>query len=139
MIGTILMVAITVVLAAVLYAMIGGWNRPPDQPMVGLVRQETGQNWTLMVSTVRGQVPLDTTTLTIKNRDGAVMYPMSAIPLSQLTAQKWEDYNVMYQKQNQDDSTVTPGSSLLVDRTTYPTGCSYVLTTSDAIIATGAL
>jgi len=138
-IGTILMVAITVVLAAVLYAMVATPPAQQENPMVGLVEQETGGNWTLLVSSVRGQVPLDTTTLSIKNQDGAVMYPMSAVPLSQLTAQHWATYKVIYQKQNLSDTSVTSGSSILIDRAGYPHGCSYVLTTANNIVAMGAL
>jgi len=138
-IGTILMVAITVVLAAVLYAMVATPPAQQENPMVGLVEQETGGNWTLLVSSIRGQVPLDTTTLSIKNQDGAVMYPMSAVPLSQLTAQNWATYKVIYQKQNLSDTSVTSGSSILIDRAGYPRGCNYVLTTANNIVAMGAL
>jgi len=138
-IGTILMVAITVVLAAVLYAMVATPPTQQDTAIVGFVKQETGNNWTLMVGSVRGQVPLDTTTLTFKNEDGVVMYPLSAVPLSQLTAQNWDTYKVLYQKQKPSDTSVTAGSSILVDRTTYPYGCSYVLTSANNIVATGAL
>jgi flagellin-like protein len=125
-IGTILMVAITVVLAAVLYAMVATPPAQQENPMVGLVEQETGGNWTLLVSSVRGQVPLD-------------MYPMSAVPLSQLTAQNWATYKVIYQKQKLSDTSVTSGSSILIDRAGYPHGCSYVLTTANNIVAMGAL
>ena len=139
-IGTILMVAITVVLAAVLYAIVAGM-RPTtqEQPIVGMIKQESGNNWTLLVSKVIGTVYLDSTTLTIRNRDGGIMYPMAAVPLSQLTAENWATYKVLYQKQKASDDSLTSGSSLLIDKATYAAGCSYVLTASDSIAATGAL
>ncbi len=138
-IGTILMVAITVVLAAVLYAMVATPPGQQEQPMVGLIKQEAGNNWTLLVSSVRGSVFLDSTTLTMRNKDGVIMYPMAAVPLSQLTAVNWETYKVLYQKQKASDDSMTSGSSLLIDRATYATGCNYVFATRDAIAATGAL
>lgn len=139
MIGTILMVAITVVLAAVLYAMVA--QTPPEQRtlMVGFVKQSTGQNWTLTVTSVSGQVMLDATTITLRNANGVVMYPLSGVPLGELTAQNWATYKALYQKMKPGDTSVTAGASILIDKATYPQGCTYNLVASNNIIASGAL
>src|SRR4030042_5189641 len=98
-IGTLLMVPITVVLAAVLCSIVALPATGQDNSMVGFVVRPTGNNWTLTVSTVQGQVSLDGTSLTLKDGNGVAMYPLSAVPLAELTAEKWATYKVLYQKQ----------------------------------------
>ena len=141
MIATILMVAITVVLAAVLYVMvlyIINPSVPPSNP-IGLTPSETGKNWTLLVSSAPSGLDLGSVFLTMKDRDGLVKQPMNSVPLSELTEQHWQTYKVYYQKAQNDDTTVTVGSSLLIYKEAYPSGYQYVLSNEMAILGNGAL
>jgi len=140
-IATILMVAITVVLAAVLYAMVVVLipPEPPGNNMIGLSRRDTGSNWTLSVTSVPSSIPLGKAVLTMKDGNGAVKYPVAAIPFAELTADKWSSYKVLYQKLKLSDGYVTPGASLLLEKAAYPSGCSYEVSDGRSIIASGTL
>src|ERR1700716_1011977 len=74
-IATILMVAITVVLAAVLYVMVSGLitgpGSTPQQMGVSLTRSSDGTNWVLLVSSTPTGKAYTSTTLAIFKADGS--------------------------------------------------------------------
>ncbi len=67
-IATILMVAITVVLAAVLYVMVSGLLTGPGggPQTIGVQRQDTSSNWVLSIVTVPSTHALTTTTFLMR-------------------------------------------------------------------------
>jgi len=138
-IATILMVAITVVLAAVLYVMVSGLLSGPGSTAraIGVSKTTTGGNWTLLVTSSPTGLALTTVTLTIKDNNGVVKSPMSAIAMSTLTAANWNTYKVLYQKVNAADTDMTVGASILVYITTYPTNYRYEISDSTSILASG--
>ncbi len=139
-IATILMVAITVVLAAVLYAVVTSIVPPePDTHMIGLVKYDRGKNWELSVSRVSSNLPLTQATLTIKDGDGLIKGQMAAVPFSKLTTDHWDTYKVLYQKLNATDVYVEAGASLLIDKATYDTDYRYEIMDGSGIIASGTL
>lgn len=139
-IGTILMVAITVVLAAVLYTMVSGWGNRRDwtDPIV-LSVQKTGNNWSMQVTSAPSGLALSEVTMTIRDPNGATMYPMSAVPLSELTEDNWDTYKAYYQKTKASEDTVNAGATILLDFTTYSAGCHYDLIGGSSVLASGAL
>ncbi len=140
-IATILMVAITVVLAAVLYAMVSAMipPTPTAEHMIGLSKRDSGNNWSLVVDYASGTFPMSGVTLTLKNSDGAIKYPMAAVPFSELTSGNWNTYKVLYQKSQAKDSYVHAGDSILIDKTTYPSGYFYEASDGTRIVAHGTL
>jgi len=106
-IATILMVAITVVLAAVLYVMVSGLLTGPGggPQTIGVQRQDTSSNWVLSIVTVPSTHALTTTTFlmrwpsnssvanppgqatlqTLKTASGGVQYlPVGGAPQTEL-------------------------------------------------------
>lgn len=139
-IGTILMVAITVVLAAVLYTMVSGWDyqKKWTDPIVLSVKK-TGDNWSMQVTTTPSGLALNQVTLTIQDANGATMYPMSSVPLSELTKDNWDTYKAYYQKTKPSEDAVNAGATILLDVTTYSAGCHYDLIGGSSILASGTL
>jgi len=139
-IGTILMVAITVVLAAVLYTMVSGWGKPRDwtEPIAISVKK-TGDNWSMQVTSTPSSLALSQVTLTIQDANGATIYPMSSVPLSELTKDKWDTYKAYYQKTKPGEDTVNAGATILLDVATYPAGSHYDVIGGSSILASGTL
>src|SRR3989449_8475095 len=90
-IATILMVAITVVLAAVLYVMVSGLLTPTGQgPRVMGVNIGTsgdGTNWTLLITTTPSGLTTSAVKLTITTTGG--LTALNPIALSSLTSASW--------------------------------------------------
>ena len=137
-IATILMVAITVVLAAVLYVMVSGLipPTPPGQPMgVTVGRSTTGTNWTLTVATAPSGKSLTTTNLVIKGADGGIALP--AAPLSTYVAAETD--GVSYQQLKPSATAVAVGDYVLIRIAMYPQGSRYEIVDGSSILASGEL
>src|SRR2546422_5831756 len=91
-IATILMVAITVVLAAVLYVMVSGLLTPTGQGPrvmgVNIGRSGDGTNWTLLITTTPTGLTTSAVKLTITTGGGANTV-VNNIAFSSLTARNW--------------------------------------------------
>src|SRR3989442_8413380 len=91
-IATILMVAITVVLAAVLYVMVSGLLTPTGQGPrvmgVNITPSGDGTNWTLLITTTPTGLTLSATKLTITTGGGANTV-VNNIAFSSLTSTNW--------------------------------------------------
>src|SRR5207247_8139862 len=91
-IATILMVAITVVLAAVLYVMVSGLLTPTGQGPrvmgVNIGRSGDGTNWTLLITTTPTGLTTSAVKLTITTGGGANTV-VNNIAFSSLTSTNW--------------------------------------------------
>ena len=119
-IATILMVAITVVLAAVLYVMVSGLiSGPGTTPRaVGIsIRPTTDQsNWSLDITSVpAGGLSTTGTFLTIKRADGSV-----ALTAKAFNALTWNPDRATFNGDG--DTAVEAAEFLLLSKTTYATG-----------------
>ena len=126
-IATILMVAITVVLAAVLYVMVLGIGGDTGASInVSMTKDSTATNWTYSVTAISGtsQLAQSDVYLIVKNQDNAVN--VSATVLSSLTSYtsgvKYVDANTA--------SYLNAGDYIILDRDYFQTGSSIQLTDS---------
>ena len=86
-IATILMVAITVVLAAVLYVMVSGLLVGPGggPQTIGVNRQDTSSNWVLQISNVPAPHALTTTTFLMRwSSNSTIVTPPGSASLNAL-------------------------------------------------------
>src|SRR5947199_5368219 len=94
-IATILMVAITVVLAAVLYVMVSGLLTPTGQGPrvmgVNIGRSGDGTNWTLLITTTPTGLTTSAVKLTVTTGGGANTV-VNNIAIASLTAGDWHTY-----------------------------------------------
>ncbi len=136
-IATILMVAITVVLAAVLYVMVSGLLTPTGSgpKAIGVLpgRSADGTNWTLTFATVPSGLTTSGTKVTIITAGGSTALASTAFSAVTFSANK-----VAY-IQAQTGSAVGVGDRLLISTTTYPTGYTYQLSDGTSILASGTL
>jgi flagellin-like protein len=135
-IATILMVAITVVLAAVLYVMVSGLiGSPGSTPQimgVRVQRSSDGTNWIVEVINTPTGKQYTTTTLAINRGDGS----------SNLTATAWASLTVATHgcslvKINSAATSVQPGDSILCRTSWYLTGAAYRVLDGTSILASG--
>src|SRR3972149_4159426 len=138
-IATILMVAITVVLAAVLYVMVsgligdGGGCRAAMGVNVG--RSTDGSNWTLTVASTPSGKALTGTSLVIKAADGSIA--LAAAPLSTYAAAETD--GVKYNKVTASATAVAVGDQVLIRSTLYLQGYGYSILDGSCILAGGGL
>ena len=135
-IATILMVAITVVLAAVLYVMVSGLITGPGSTprVVGLVVTPSpdGRNWTAQITSAPVGLTTSGTYLTIFNSGGG--FALTATALGSLT---YSGNGAVFLSDG--DSAVEATEIVNINRTTYPS--TYKIQISDAtqILATWTL
>lgn len=137
-IATILMVAITVVLAAVLYVMVSSFliGPPPIATMAVSIRQR-GQNWSVeVVSAASRPVPASTYLLI---RDPQGVLKLVQTPWSDLTSANWGTYHALYQDANPKDVVIQAGDSILISVAQYPAGCSIDISSDTGQLTTGTL
>jgi len=135
-IATILMVAITVVLAAVLYVMVTGLlSGPGTGPQaMGVSVTSNSVNWVILVSSTPSGKAYTATTLTLLKPDAT----------TNLTATFWADLDVAVdgcslEKTNPSAAGVTVGDRLLCRRNWYAVDSSYQISDGTTLLATGVL
>ena len=135
-IATILMVAITVVLAAVLYVMVSGLiTGPGNTPKaMGVVVQRStdGTNWTLLIQTAPNGLSTSGTFLTIRNAGGTIV--LAAKAFSAIT---WATDRAIYQ--GDADTSVEPTESVLLSASTYPVNYRVEISDGTQILYSGIL
>ncbi len=128
-IATILMVAITVVLAAVLYVMVSGLISTPTQPGTGwgfnLGTSGNGANWVVSFTTVPASATQAGVSVIVKNAAGATV--VNGLTLAYIQAQTSNTTQGLTFKPLKNDGTVVAGDSLLLSVSTYPTGSQITL------------
>ncbi len=148
-IATILMVAITVVLAAVLYVMVSGLLTPTGggPRAIGVLpgRSQDGTNWTLTFTSVPSGLTTTGTKLTIITGGGATA--LTGTAFSVLTSANYGATgctpSATCQRaayiQSVVGSAVGVGDRVLISTATYPTGYTYQLSDGTSILAAGTL
>lgn len=140
-IATILMVAITVVLAAVLYVMVSGLISPtgnaPKAIGVAVTKSSNGANWILTFTSVPTGLSNTTTTLTVTTTAGGST-AVTAKPLGDLTATYFGTNGVQYIA-SLTTGQLGAGDRILLALTTFPAGDQYSISSSGSILASGTL
>src|SRR5437867_229005 len=139
-IATILMVAITVVLAAVLYVMVSGLLTPTGQGPrvmgVNIGRSGDGTNWTLLITTTPTGLTTSAVKLTITTGGGANTV-VNNIAFSSLTSANWNANKAQFIGSG--GSTVIVGDRVVVSTTSYPPGYQVLIADSQGILYSHAL
>ncbi len=134
-IATILMVAITVVLAAVLYVMVAGLVTGPGTTprAIGVAIGKTGDglSWQLTLSDVPSGKAPSSVFLTVFYANGTVA--MSRTALSGLSG------SASFVQIDSSATNIQAGDKILLTVSTYPAGSSFQLSDVDGILAQGAL
>ena len=132
-IATILMVAITVVLAAVLYVMVSGLigtgtNAPNS---IGITRTSSGGNWILTVSSVTGTMTNSTVFVTLQKSDGT----STNITAKALTTLTMATNGVVYQAAG-GSGNIAAADTILISQIWWPAanGFRITLTYSGSIV-----
>ena len=139
-IATILMVAITVVLAAVLYVMVSGLISTPQttqQVGVAVTRSGDGTNWIMTFTTVPTGLGLNTTYVSLVTAAGASTNITNA-GLGTLIIPS-PNHGVKYYPSDKTYTSVSPNDRLTVFVLWFPSGTQYSITNSNGILAKGTL
>ena len=133
-VGTILMVAITVVLVGLLYAIVAGLIASPAVPQsIGLVVESTTGNWSVrVVSVPPGKLP-NTTYLLIRDANGSFLLPRMAI--ANFTEANWATLYVLYQDAHPQVAEIEASDRFLIDQARYPRGSVLEISDSQRILA----
>ncbi len=144
-IATILMVAITVVLAAVLYVMVSGLiSGPGNTPKsigVAVTKSGDGTNWILTFTSVPTGLSNTTTMLTVTLSSGGAT-GLTGLALSSSTLSGTTSLTSGVHAQYipaTTTGTVSAGDRVLLAVSSYPAGDGYSLTSSGSILASGTL
>src|SRR3990170_384783 len=126
-IASILLVAITVILAAVLYVMVSGLlSSAPAIDIMTFALEPRGENVSLQVVTVSpGKVPSQTYLL-IRDASGNGLLPLR--PWANFTFDRWAENKVLYQDANPAVEDIRPGDLLLLSIAAYPSGSTVFAT-----------
>jgi len=130
-IATILMVAITVVLAAVLYVMVSGLltgpGAGPRSMGVNIQKSSDGTNWVLTISRTPSGLTVTSTFLQVNKPDGTANMTKTEFALLTM-ATKGAVYNAG------SPPAVSNGDTILLKYSWYPSGQSVVISDSGGIL-----
>src|SRR3989454_1733930 len=136
----ILMVAITVVLAAVLYVMVSGLLTPTGQGPrvmgVNISPSGDGTNWTLLITTTPTGLTTSATKLTITTGGGANTV-VNNIAFSSLTSTNWNANKAQFI--GSADATTPVTFQLLMPTSSYPPEYQVLIADSQGILYSHAL
>jgi archaeal type IV pilus assembly protein PilA len=140
-IATILMVAITVVLAAVLYVMVSGLiTGPGSTPKaigVSVTRSSDGTNWVILFTSVPSGLGVNTTALTLISGSGSTLFG----PKNLGTIEVGTTNGVQYIPATAGATACAAGDRILAALGTganqYTTGTQYQITNGGTILASG--
>jgi len=139
-IATILMVAITVVLAAVLYVMVSGLLIHPEPPQsIGVSRQDTSANYVLRIDLLPAPHALSTTTFLMRDPvTSAVVNPPGQAALDTLIAAPVG--GVQYLPVTSDATALEVSAVITISKTVYPTaGYDITIADGETILYSGTL
>ncbi len=140
-IATILMVAITVVLAAVLYVMVSGLLVGPGggPQTIGVNRQDTSTNWVLQISNVPAPHALTTTTFLMRwTTNSSIVNPPGQASLNTL---KTTSGGVLYIPVSGGTQTALKANDVITisKSTSYTVGMPITITDGSSILWSGTL
>ncbi len=145
-IATILMVAITVVLAAVLYVMVSGLITTPTAPSSGwginLGKSTDGSNWTLSMTTVPSGATPSSVFITITTGSGAAIGSATQVSFATVatggqTLGSQAGYGMFYTPLK--SGTVSAGDVVRLSTIVYPSGDSVQIMSGGSVVYTHAL
>ncbi len=120
----VVVVIISAVVAAVLYVMVSGLMTGPGTGphVMGLSVSQTadGSNWSAVVTTTTANELPATTYVLIRNNQGVIVLQRTSF--SSLTQQTWSTHHVLYLDANPSSPSIAASDSLIISRTTYPSG-----------------
>src|SRR5438309_10138721 len=138
-IATILMVAITVVLAAVLYVMVSGLLTPTGQGPrvmgVNIGRSGDGTNWTLLITSTPTGLTTSAVKLTITT--SANLTALGPTAFSALTSGSWSTNHAQFVGTG--GTTIVVGDRLLISTTAYPSSYSVQIADLQGVLYSHAL
>ena len=138
-IATILMVAITVVLAAVLYVMVSGLitgpGSTPQSMGISASKSSDGSNWVLLVSSTPTGKAYTSTTLAIFKADGSSN--LTATAFGSLPAPPASTSGCSLSKVDSTKTAVQVGDRILCKTSWYLTGATYQISDGTTLLATG--
>ena len=140
-IATILMVAITVVLAAVLYVMVSGLLVGPGggPQTIGVNRQDNSNNWVLQISTVPAPHALSTTTFLMRwSTNSTIVTPPGSATLNSLKTASGGIQFLPVSGASQ--TTLKPNDVITISKSlSYSVGMPITLTDGSSILWQGTL
>ncbi len=140
-IATILMVAITVVLAAVLYVMVSGLITTPTTPSSGWGinqgKSTDGTNWTLSFTTVPSGASLTSMFLTISTGSGAAYPGATSVAFSTISGAGTSGYHAIFYTPLS-GTAVSPGDVMRIS-IYYPSGSSVQIVSGSSVVYTHVL
>ena len=138
-VATILLVAITIALAATIYVMMSAFVGPTQYgpQYIGVVVEMRGGNWTLtIVSVPTGLLPKSTYVLI---RDANLNLLLEKLPLSALTRTNWATYHVLYDGSNPTVEEIAAGDRIDIDRSWYAAPSIIEISDASRILTTQRL
>jgi len=143
-IATILMVAITVVLAAVLYVMVSGLlgTQSSGAKSVGFSASSAGSNWTLTVASVSASgLSYTSTTFKVYDANGApklsVLISAIAWTVPAHVCTTWGTNKACYMPATDGNVEIKVGDRMNVDKVTYISGYKWEMLDATSILAQG--
>ncbi len=137
-IATILLVAITVVLAAVLYVMVSGLfnthNTTTKFLGVSLGQSGSGADWILTFASMSSGLTQNDTLLTLISINGGTAFPATA-----LYALEGGVNGVQYIAAAYGPVTLSVGDRVVISANQYPLGTQYQFVNGGTVIASGTL
>ncbi len=135
-IATILLVAITVVLAAVMYVMVSGMFNPHATTAqflgVSLGQSAGGVDWILTFVSVPNGLTQNDTLLTLRSFNGTTTFPATTLYILETATR-----GVQYLPSAYGPVTLAVGDRVVVASTNFPSGSQYLFLGSNAILASG--
>ncbi len=136
-VATVLLVVITIIMAVVLYVMVGGIGISETQQMAGIVVLETGdgKSWKLQFVSVPPELSIDGVYLVLIGLDGD--NTLDATPLTDLKCPPglcgWKiRYNAM-----SEDGFVHVGDTIIIDKDRHPIGAGFHMFTDKGFLTGG--
>lgn len=138
-IAVVLIIASSIAGAWILYRMISLPTDYGDQIFyVGIAVSNTSSNWTLTVASISAPSDLSPSGVFLTIYDNNGVDRLHAVALSDLNQSSWIVNGALY-RQLVARSFIGVGDSILVDKTTYPSGDNFELTSSTSILFHGTL
>ncbi len=139
-IAIVLLVTITVVLAVVLYALVGGiGNGIEAQEFAGVLVGDTqdGLNWQITFVTLpAGELPTDNVYLVLYQPDGSIALEKTA--LSDIKCPPGLcGFKIRLNQITADSDTLSVGDNITIDKARHPIGARFTLVTDAGILASG--
>ncbi len=137
-IATILLVAITVVLAAVLYAMVSGIFNPHTTTAeylgVSLSRSLNGTEWILTFVSVPTGLGQNETSLVLRAGNGSTALPATTLYLLEAASNGVRYFPAAY-----GPATAGVNDRVVIATASFPSGTQYLFVASGVILTTGTL